>query len=164
MIEMSYKVKSVFITIMFSLIFYFVIAGIFGSRGMIYNKSIGKQISMLMSEEDNLKEEIERLNKISDYLDTPEGKEKVASQLGYHFAGDYVYIYSASPIQTENNEYRISRRIDSSDFYKPLSNKTCFIIALIPSLVLGISYFFVMKSRETNTADYTDKTGTDIEL
>ena len=69
MIEMTYKVKSVFITIMFSLIFYFVIAGIFGSRGMIYNKSIGKQISMLMSEEGNLKEEIERLNKISDYLD-----------------------------------------------------------------------------------------------
>ncbi len=162
MTELSYKSKTILIGFMLVLIFYFLIAGIFGPRGFIYNNSIGKKIAVLMSEEQNLNDEIERLKKISDYLDTPEGKEKVASQLGYYFSDNFVYIYSASSMQTENGNYEYAREINSTDFYNPISNLTCFIIALLPSIIISMLYFFIMRNRKTEISDYSDKTGMDI--
>lgn len=139
---------------------FFLVLGIFGNRGYLYNKSLKQQLIVLVKQAEKLGVEVNSLTEKTKSLETEEGIRDAAMKLGYYVRNDNVYIFEDPQIQTGS---QVENEVSQIKFYQPLSSFYCILIACFFALVITFcSLIWTIKKENLNdfeqkqSGDYTD--------
>ncbi|WP_320130854.1 septum formation initiator family protein [uncultured Sphaerochaeta sp.] len=130
---------------------FFLLLGIFGKQGFLCNLSVKQELKDLRYEKEVLSLQVDSLEKQKVELKSGEGLKDAAFKLGYQTQGEQVFYFSDKndDISTAKTD-KLSEKKEKWDF-KGLSAIWILIIALAFSLVLTVSFAFVVNRRkETN--------------
>lgn len=138
---------------------YFLLAGIFGSSGALYNQSLRVQIREKQMKSEKLSLEIKNLENREQNMSTEEGLRDSAIGLGLYVEGDTVYLFDSPSLQNKV----VINQIDSIKTYEPLSTVSIILLALCISIIITFAIWFL--SRDNNSDDEDMKQiqgGTDL--
>lgn len=138
---------------------YFLLAGIFGSSGYLYNESLKKQIKQKQMMSERLAIDIENLKNRQSNLSSEEGLRDSAIGLGLYVDGDTVYLYDTPALQENENSFQI----DTDDNYEPLSVITIILLSLCISIVISFVIWYFSKDDNSDNEEMKQiQSGSDL--
>lgn len=147
---MQKTIKYLIIFIALASGFFFLLTGIFGSRGVLDNRALKSQLRVVEYEEDKLNMELESLENQRDSLSTEEGLRNAAINLGYYVEGDEVYRFATPALQ---ESVTIPVTTPTAIEYTPLKPILCFLIATAAA-ALAVLVVAIIDSRRNSFNDF----------
>lgn len=153
---MSKTRKYIILFLVLSLSFFFLLSGVFGTNGYLYNKALLSQLKVIEYEEDTMNMELETLEMQRESLSTEEGLRDAAISLGYYVEGDEVYRFSTPALQ---ESVAISVNKPQAIEFIPLKPVICILIATGISAIVVLIVAVMDSKRQTNNDIEQDKSG-----
>lgn len=128
-----------------SLCLYFVLLGIIGKNGYLYNQSLKKQLEILQNEAYELGIDINLLVEEKSFLLTEEGLRDAAINLGYYVEGDTIHVFDEVSVQKSKTNNSAEHQLE---FFNPANGALCALISIISSFVITCLSVVFTKKKE----------------
>jgi len=144
--------KCIYLFLILSVCLYFLVLGIFGPGGYLYNKSLESLLRSLEYRADRLQSDIENLRIRADQLTMEDGIRDAALSLGYYVEGDTVYMFSTSELQAGETNPVVS--VQDHIPYTPLSKIVCLVLSVVISALVSTLVFLLNRNRNEHTGEF----------